>query len=68
VAKLIPRNAPTKTSIRKCCARYILEYPTKAAAMNIIMLNNLLLKCRANTVANANAEVVCPEGKLFEPL
>ena len=56
--------APVKTSVAQCLFSVIRLIPIKVAALYAMTgMNILSLYSEANTVAAANATVVCPEGK-----
>ncbi len=58
-----PIKAPYKTSIKKCCVKYILEKPTKNA---MVIKNNdqlFLLMYRESVIHKQNTSAVCPLGK-----
>ena len=60
----MPKAAPTYTSIKKCCNKYILEIPTPKAAIKHRIDITLLLIINDKEQNRANAAVVCPDGKL----
>lgn len=61
---VVPRIDPANTSNRKCCDRYILEYPTAIATKKNSIPNFRDGRHNATAKKNAKATVVCPEGKL----
>jgi hypothetical protein len=59
-----PVIIPAAMSLRKCCTKYILEQATKTANNRHNNLPDARGIKKAKREKNANAEVVCPEGKL----
>ena len=60
-----PKILPAKTSSKKCCIKYILLIPTASATKNIMVLNHFFLKRIETKKQRANADMVCPLGKLL---
>ena len=57
-------NIPPATSLGKCCAKYILEYPINTAYKNPTATIHFLLIIKQANKKNTNACVVWPDGKL----
>ena len=60
----MPIAEPARISIAKCCDRYTREYPTSEAITKNSTFSHLFFTISANPKNNANAVIVCPEGKL----
>ena len=57
-------RAPASTSSRKCCDRYMREYPPKKASSRHNSFCHHLGQNNAIAKQNVNAADVCPDGKL----
>jgi len=53
-----PINEPARTSIKKCCDKYIRENPTIRASINNISLIYLFLIITTSTKTTQNIDIV----------
>lgn len=60
----MPTIDPASTSARKCCDKYIREYPTRMASNRHSIFCHHLGQNKANEKQNAKTAEVCPDGIL----